>query len=68
MRINSGELQNCSNSSTVIGKENEYRIGGVCGYNSGTVKDCKNTGSVRGKETIGGVCGYNERRYNEKAE
>lgn len=63
---NSGELQNCSNSSTVIGKENEYRIGGVCGYNSGTVKDCKNTGSVRGKETIGGVCGYNERRYNEK--
>ena len=56
---NSGELQNCSNSSTVIGKENEYRIGGVCGYNSGTVKDCKNTGSVRGKETIGGVCGNN---------
>lgn len=55
---NSGELQNCSNSSTVIGKENEYRIGGVCGYNSGTVKDCKNTGSVRGKETIGGVCGH----------
>ena len=57
---NYGELQNCSNSSTVIGKEDyDTNIGGVCGYNSGTVKDCKNTGSVSGGATIGGVCGDN---------
>ena len=57
---NYGELQNCSNSSTVIGKEDyDTNIGGVCGYNSGTVKDCKNTGSVSGGVTIGGVCGDN---------
>ena len=54
-----GELQNCSNSSTVIG--NDDNIGGVCGYNYGTVRDCKNTGSVSGYATIGGVCGYNEK-------
>ena len=73
---NSGELQNCSNSSTAIGKEDydtnyDIYIGGVCGYNSGTVKDCKNTGSVSGRATIGGVCGYNssdgiiENSFNE---
>ena len=59
-----GVLQNCSNSSTVIGKEDyDYvsKIGGVCGDNSGTVRDCKNTGSVSGYATIGGVCGYNEK-------
>ena len=54
-----GILQNCSNSSTVIG--NYSNTGGVCGLNwSGTVRDCKNTGSVRGKTTIGGVCGEND--------
>lgn len=58
---NYGELQNCSNSSTVIGTQGVTKIGGVCGDNFGTVKDCKNTGSVRGIGTIGGVCGYNER-------
>ena len=64
---NYGELQNCSNSSTVIGTQGVTKIGGVCGDNFGTVKDCKNTGSVRGIGTIGGVCGYNERRYNEES-
>ena len=55
---NSGELQNCSNSSTVIGKENEYRIGGVCGYNyGGTIKSCYNTASVSGQYSVGGVSG-----------
>lgn len=58
---NYGELQNCSNSSTVIGTQSYAKIGGVCGMNYGTVRDCKNTGSVRGHETIGGVCGYNEK-------
>ena len=55
---NYGELQNCSNSSTVIGN----RIaGGVCGYtySGGTVINCKNTGSVRGTNILGGVCGAN---------
>lgn len=59
--MNYGELQKCSNSSTVIGTQGVTKIGGVCGDNFGTVKDCKNTGSVRGIGTIGGVCGYNER-------
>lgn len=55
---NSGELQNCSNSSTVIGKENEYRIDGVCGYNyGGTIKSCYNTASVSGQSSVGGVSG-----------
>lgn len=54
-----GELQNCSNSSTVICNMQDG-TGGVCGYNSkGTVRDCKNTGSVRGKASLGGVCGVN---------
>ena len=55
---NYGELQNCSNSSTVIGN----RIaGGVCGYtySGGTVINCKNTGFVRGTNILGGVCGAN---------
>ena len=58
--VNYGVLQNCSNSSTVIGTDNGAIIGGVCGTNNGTVSDCKNTGSVRGHEKIGGVCGRNE--------
>ena len=59
-----GVLQNCSNSSTVIGKD--YNIGGVCGDNRGTIRSCYNTASVRGidsfraTENLGGVCGYNE--------
>ena len=56
---NYGKLQNCSNSSTVIGCKHGG-TGGVCGTNSGTVTDCKNTGSVRGSSNwIGGVCGGN---------
>lgn len=52
----SGVLQNCSNSSTVIGKNG--MIGGVCGENYGTIKSCYNTGSVHGTgEFVGGVCG-----------
>ena len=60
---NYGELQNCSNSSTVIGTESSVKIGGVCGmnYGNGTVRDCKNTGSVRGNDYVGGVCGFNEK-------
>ena len=54
-----GELQNCSNSSTVICYKQDG-TGGVCGDNYGTVRDCKNTGSVRGIEPLGGVCGVNE--------
>ena len=53
-----GELQNCSNSSTVICKKQDG-TGGVCGENYGTVRDCKNTGSVRGIAPLGGVCGVN---------
>mgnify|MGYP002673638086 FL=1 len=57
--MNNGELQNCSNSSTVIG--NNAGTGGVCGKNDkATVRDCKNTGSVRGKAPLGGVCGFND--------
>lgn len=52
-----GVLQNCSNSSTVIGKNNDSSAGGVCGDNNGTVRDCKNTGSVSGQNDVGGVCG-----------
>ena len=55
---NGGVLQNCSNSSTVIGKNNDSRAGGVCGDNNGTVRDCKNTGSVSGQNDVGGVCGF----------
>ena len=53
-----GILQNCSNRSTVIGKNDYCDAGGVCGDNNGTVRDCKNTGSVSGENTVGGVCGY----------
>ena len=53
-----GVLQNCSNSSTVIGKNNDSSAGGVCGDNNGTVRDCKNTGSVSGQNDVGSVCGF----------
>ena len=59
-----GVLQNCSNSSTVIGKNQYSRTGGVCGDNSGTVRDCKNTGSVSGENFVGGVCGNSYRVTN----
>ena len=57
---NGGELQNCSNSSTVIGC-GRVGTGGVCGMNYGTVIDCKNTGSVSSGSFnfVGGVCGGN---------
>lgn len=51
-----GDVLNCSNSSTVIGKNGQ--IGGVCGQNYGTIKSCYNTGLVHGTgENVGGVCG-----------
>ena len=61
--VNHGELQNCSNSSTVIGNKDKGK-GGVRGDNGdinikGTVRNCKNTGSVRGSGPLGGVCGNN---------
>lgn len=58
--INYGELQNCSNSSTVISNSTYGTgTGGVCGQSYGTVRDCKNTGSVSAKgHYVGGVCGY----------
>ena len=61
--INYGELQNCSNSSTVISNDTYLDgTGGVCGRSYGTVRDCKNTGSVSGKgDCVGGVCGYNNK-------
>lgn len=59
--INNGELQNCSNSSTVIGNM-EQEIGGVCGINKmATIKSCYNTASVSGEDAVGGVCGINDR-------
>ena len=67
--INNGELQNCSNSSTVIGNM-EQGIGGVCGKNDygGIIENCFNEGTVRATTEegtfvfggVGGVCGINE--------
>lgn len=67
--INNGELQNCSNSSTVIGNM-EQGIGGVCGENDygGIIENCFNEGTVRATTEegtfvfggVGGVCGINE--------
>ena len=58
--VNYGELQKCSNSSTVSGTgDNAQNAGGVCGSNSGTIKSCYNTASVSGQYHVGGVCGYN---------
>ena len=58
--VNYGELQKCSNSSTVSGTgDNAQNVGGVCGSNSGTIKSCYNTASVSGQYYVGGVCGNN---------
>ena len=64
-----GKLQNCSNSSTVIGNM-EQGIGGVCGKNAydGIIENCFNEGTVRATTEegtfvfggVGGVCGINE--------
>ena len=67
--INNGELQNCSNSSTVIGNM-EQGIGGVCGENAydGIIENCFNEGTVSATVSdhtiyvsggVGGVCGIN---------
>lgn len=68
--INNGELQNCSNSSTVIGNM-EQGIGGVCGENDygGIIENCFNEGTVRATTEegtfvfggVGGVCGISSR-------
>lgn len=67
--INNGELQNCSNSSTVIGNM-EQGIGGMCGENDndGIIENCFNEGTVSATTEegtfvfggVGGVCGINE--------
>ena len=61
--MNYGELQNCSNSSTVIGNKSgnyfDMGTGGVCGVNYGTITNCFNAGTVSGKVRVGGVCGEN---------
>ena len=68
--INNGELQNCSNSSTVIGNM-EQGIGGVCGENAydGIIENCFNEGTVSATVSdhtiyvsggVGGVCGINK--------
>ena len=68
--INNGELQNCSNSSTVIGNM-EQEIGGVCGENNydGIIGNCFNEGTVSATVSdhtiyvsggVGGVCGINK--------
>ena len=62
-----GELQNCFNSSTVIGNM-EQGIGGVCGSNYSGIENCFNEGTVRATTEegtfvfggVGGVCGINE--------
>lgn len=65
-----GELQNCSNSSTVIGNM-EQGIGGVCGENAydGIIENCFNEGTVSATVSdhtiyvsggVGGVCGINK--------
>ena len=62
--MNYGELQNCSNSSTVIGNKSgnyfDMGTGGVCGVNYGTITNCFNAGTVSGKVRVGGVCGENK--------
>lgn len=68
--INNGELQNCSNSSTVIGNM-EQGIGGVCGENNydGIIENCFNEGTVSATVSdhtiyvsggVGSVCGINK--------
>ena len=58
--VNYGELQKCSNSSTVsVTGDYAENAGGVCGSNSGTIKSCYNTASVSGQYYVGGVCGNN---------
>ena len=67
-RNEKGKLQNCFNSSTVIGNvESHYyaATGGVCGHNEdgGIIENCFNEGTVSGIGcNVGGVCGYNEGR------
>ena len=60
--MNYGELQNCSNSSTVIGNKSgnyfDMGTGGVCGVNYGTITNCyylmgTATGGITGKDVSG---------------
>ena len=51
---NGGNVTNCYNTGTVIGKT---AVGGVCGHNWDTITNCYNTGTVSGENYVGGVCG-----------
>ncbi|MGN0554452.1 MAG: hypothetical protein ACI4LI_00985, partial [Candidatus Fimenecus sp.] len=51
-----GTVENCYNTSTIIGTD---FVGGICGNNyGGAVQNCYNTGAVIGTGNyIGGICG-----------
>ncbi len=51
----SGDIENCTNSGSVIGQNT---VGGIAGANtSGTISKCKNYGSISGNNVVGGISG-----------
>ena len=57
----SGNIENCFNTST-INTTNSYRVGGICGYKySGSITQCYNTAPISNTSGyyVGGISGYN---------
>jgi len=64
--INYGTIENCTNTSNIIGTEFPSNpLGGIVGTNEGNVITCRNTGKVEGVTTVGGIAGYSneENKY-----
>jgi hypothetical protein len=59
---NSGTIENCTVSGTIIGKDN---VGGIVGYNNtstpiATVTNCTISGTITGEDNVGGIVGCND--------
>ena len=67
--VNTGRMENCSNSGTVGYPHVGYNVGGVAGRQSGYMAGCSNSGLVQGRKEVGGIVGqmepYTLLRYEE---
>lgn len=58
--VNTGIIQNCSNTGTVGYEHIGYNVGGIAGRQSGYIAECHNEGSIYGRKEIGGIVGQME--------
>ncbi|MGL4737653.1 MAG: GLUG motif-containing protein, partial [Cellulosilyticaceae bacterium] len=58
--INTGIVQDCTNSGRIGYEHVGYNVGGIAGRQSGYITGCINTGVVSGRKEVGGIVGQME--------